>query len=50
MDRFVDGVMNGAQSNTLINVGAGLPAMAEYQRIISKLTHRYRSISVYTTL
>ncbi|KAA6195793.1 hypothetical protein F3K52_08135, partial [Pseudomonas lactis] len=26
MDRFVDGVMNGAQGNTLINVGAGLPA------------------------
>ncbi len=50
MDRFVYGVMNGALGNTLINVGAGLPAMAEYQRITSKLTQRYRSISIYTTL
>ena len=50
MDRFVYGVMNGALGNTLLYVGAGLPAMAEYQRIISKLTHRYRSIGTYTTL
>ncbi|WP_075294545.1 hypothetical protein, partial [Pseudomonas fluorescens] len=50
MDRFVYGVMNGDLGNTLLCVGAGLPAMAEYQRITSKLTQRYRSISTYTTL
>ncbi|OZO03763.1 hypothetical protein B7453_14600 [Pseudomonas sp. IB20] len=35
-------MMNGALGNTPINVGAGLPAIAVYQPMTRKLTHRYR--------